>query len=191
MKIKHLFGAAALLVASATSSMAATYHIVGGFSGGQLGVVAFDLTITADFAGPWTNLTTSDGLTINSMTSSVVAGDPFPLTGPASGPLTYWYFKPGDALWISGGSYSSDFRATDFQFQISDFLKPGTQTATGFDTLASVNGLSRITNVTVSVTEIPDEQPSIVPLPAGGLLFLSGLVGLAALRGRKNCNAQI
>lgn len=46
---------------------------------------------------------TADGLTVNSLTSSVVSGNPFPLSGSGAGPLKFSYYPLGDNLTLSGG----------------------------------------------------------------------------------------
>lgn len=159
---------------SASSVLATTFNIVGSFSGGQLGDVSFDLTIDADFSSiifP----STDSGLTINSMTSSVVAGDPFPLTMP----LTYAY-GVDDRLLIGGGNPQIfPGNTTDFFFLIDD-LTSSPAVIQIVDTLASSTDIGRDLSGSVTVTEL-----NPVPLPAGGFLLLTGLLVVAVVRGRK------
>ncbi|WP_299970384.1 VPLPA-CTERM sorting domain-containing protein [uncultured Roseobacter sp.] len=186
MKINQFFTVAAVLLASATSGLAATYNIVGGFTGKELGDVAFDITITADFTkdlGP-----TRDGLTVNSLTSSVLAGDPFNLSGVWSGPLHYQYDAQYDLLDIFGGSFRGvSSEATDVFFTIVRLSQTNAWMTDPWNSVGSLSGtVDREGSPTsLSVTLIPNQSPSIVPLPAGGLLFLTGLAGFASLRLRR------
>ncbi|GAA3873994.1 VPLPA-CTERM sorting domain-containing protein [Celeribacter arenosi] len=173
MKIRHLIGAAAVLFASVTSSFAATYNVVGDFFGANLGDVSFDLTITADFSGNIAD--TSAGLTINSLTSTVVDLSAFP--------LQYNYNALGDEFAIGGGIIGLDDLRPDLLVIVSNFL-----TAPAFYHVIDVNDayFGSPTGGSLSVTEVP-----AVPLPAGGVLLLSGLVGFGALRRRKGRTAEV
>jgi hypothetical protein len=159
-----------------TSASAATYNVVGSFGGGQLGTVSFDLTIDGDFTSFIG--TTANGLTINSLSSST-AGTPFSLTGG----LGYAFFPDFDILVLGGlqddlGGLSAD--STDFYIRIIGFTSANpTFMFDLFDSLATTPALGFPRGIGVSVTEV-----SVVPLPAGGVLLLTGFAGLAGLRWR-------
>nr|WP_309502454.1 hypothetical protein [uncultured Roseovarius sp.] len=164
-----------MFVASATTLSAATYNVFGSFSGGQLGFVKFDFSVTGDFS---TDIPETDtGLIINSITSTVVGGDPFPVEGGYG----FRYYSTGDTLVFGGratevGGVSSGH--TDFRLLIRDLsAKPWISNLV--DSLDSESGLADLNTGTVTVTLAP------VPLPAGLPLLLSGLVGMAGLRMRK------
>ncbi|MEL7444316.1 MAG: VPLPA-CTERM sorting domain-containing protein [Pseudomonadota bacterium] len=175
MKFKALAAAACILFAGASAGSAATFNVVGGFSGGQLGDVAFDVTIDADFSADIAE--TSSGLAINSLTSSAVGG-----AFTVAGGLGYRYFLHADLLTIGGLSNGLDTLnvfETDFAFNVSDFLSSDPVNILAFDSIDSIANIKIATTSPVSVTEI-----TAVPLPAGFLLLLSGLGGLAAFKHR-------
>ncbi len=171
-KVFSILAAAVTATCLAVSGLAAaTYNIVGSFSGGQLGDVAFDLTVTADFSADIA--ATEAGLTINGMTSSVVAGNPFALTQP----LTYAYGFLTDRFVIGGfAPLIIPQTETDFAFLIDDFT--GTPTVvTIFDSLASQSdGIARDLTGTLAVTQL-----NPIPLPASAVLLLTGLFAAAGL----------
>ncbi|MDX1785798.1 MAG: hypothetical protein R3210_06685 [Roseovarius sp.] len=164
-----------MFVASATTLSAATYNVFGSFSGGQLGFVKFDFSVTGDFS---TDIPETDtGLIINSITSTVVGGDPFPVGGGYG----FRYYSTQDMLVFGGrasgvGGISSPY--TDFGLLIEDLsAKPWISKVV--DSLDSESGNAFPNIDTGTVTLAP------VPLPAGLPLLLSGLVGMAGLRMRK------
>lgn len=169
-------------LSSATS--AATYNIAGGASGGKLGNVVFDFTISNDFGATFSD--TSIGLTINTLTSSVVAGSPFPIAGG----LGYNYNSSIDRLNIGGlnaGTQNVVSFTNDFYFIINGFtgLSPSFG---GYADFRADSGFisSPFAFAFGSVTEIAP-----VPLPAGLPLLLAGLGGLAGLRLRKKRISQV
>jgi len=164
-----------MFVASATTLNAATYNVFGSFSGGQLGFVKFDFSVTGDFS---TDIPETDtGLIINSITSTVVGGDPFPIEGGYG----FRYYSTGDSLVFGGrksGVTGISGLDTDFGLLIRDLsAKPWISDLV--DSLDSESGYAFPNTDTFTVTLAP------VPLPAGLPLLLSGLVGMAGLRMRK------
>ena len=105
MKFANLaFAALVVLFGSwGTAASASTFNVVGGFSGGQLGEIAFDFNITNDFSASITP-STSAGLVVNSLTSSAVSGDPFPIAAGFS--IQYRYDFPVDRL-VLGTAFSN------------------------------------------------------------------------------------
>ncbi len=180
MTLKTLAAAACITLAVGSSACAATFNFVGGFSGGQLGDVSFDITIDADFSADIAE--TSDGLTVNSLTSSVVGGNPFPLAG---GPGYRFIFDKGRLI-FGGFSRTIDDaggRYNDFSVRIDQFQGRNTgqdpRIGVNIETAASQKHFGSATSAEVAVTEV-----SPVPLPAGGLLLLSAFGGVAALKRR-------
>lgn len=177
------FFAATVLSVSASVATAASFNIIGSFGGGQLGFVNFDVDITNVFDADI--LDTTDGLTINSSTSSVVAGDPFPI----SGGYGYSYVLSEDTLRIGGlsdGVGSSNSNNTDFIFRIRDF------TSSPFvdiviDSDASISQSNEFPpEFSVTVTGV-----NPVPLPAAGWLFVIVLGGLGGLGLMKRCKRRV
>ena len=158
----------------AASASAATYNIIGSYSGGQLGDVKFDITIDADFTSDI--FSTDAGLTINSLTSSVV--DPFLIAGG----LGYDFRASGGVLSIGGlksGANAIVFNTDDFRFVIRSFPSAPIFFAV-VDTRATTIGFASGLNAAVKVTDV-----SAVPLPAGGFLLLTGLLAAAGVGHRK------
>lgn len=151
---------------------AVTYNVVGGFSGGQLGQVDFDINIRSDFATSYSD--TNAGLTINSMTSSVVAGDPFSVFGGLgydfrdNGPV-YSFLNLG-GLGGEQGASGIAYATTDFSFTIYNFFTPTPSVWILGDTVAGLTGGGQPTSSFVRV--------SLVPLPASLPLLAVGILGL-------------
>lgn len=178
---------APLLMSVAPAQAAtSTLNFKGSFSGGQLGDVTFDFTITRDFSVrefSALNVITT-GLTINSITSSVVAGDPFPTTG--RGFFGYSYIpdtlRSGDLLDFGTDGAVFEFD-TGFNFRIEDisgtpsFLSISDSLAT--EPFTGEDMESGTTTLTVTDLTAP------VPLPASALLLLGALGGTLALKRRK------
>jgi hypothetical protein len=161
-----------------------TYGVVGSFSGGKLGHVAFDFVVTADFSANIFDST--DALTINSATSSVVAGDPFTVFGGYG--YTY-FFDLGDDQFIFGGLVNGvdtvASSTTDFYFAIKDFTKQSPFVILLADAYNFEDSVGFPTTSFVSVT-----LPAI-PLPAALPLVLTGLAVFAGLRMRQQRMAQV
>jgi hypothetical protein len=182
---------APLLISVAPAQAAtSTLNFKGSFSGGQLGDVTFDFTITRDFSvtefSARAEITT--GLTINSITSSVVAGDPFPVTGRGSSDPGFFGYsyefdtrRSGDLLEFGTDSAVFEFD-TGFRFQIVNIS--GTPSFGRIsDSLAALpftgEGMESGTT-TLTVTDLT----APVPLPASALLLLGALGGTALMRRR-------
>lgn len=132
MTLKTFAAAATMAILTATASSAATLNLVGGFSGGQLGDVAFDFTFSGDFTQDIA--ATSSGFTVNSFTSSVIAGNPFALTEA----LQFAYFVDSDVIQIGGGDPCCLlFKETDILFAIADFTTAAAHPGSVIDSLAS------------------------------------------------------
>ncbi|WP_299849193.1 hypothetical protein [uncultured Roseovarius sp.] len=170
--INRVLSIAALVFALPAAVSAATFNVAAVFGGGQLGIVNFDFTITADFTVDHTDETV--GLTVNSLTSPLFPGqDPFGLT---QNPIGFTYFSAVDRLIFGGGVVNSLAQSeTDFSIVIDDFLTPQF-VVTGRDSLASSPFVSGNLNIFATVTKV-----AAVPLPLGLPLLLSGLAGLAGL----------
>ena len=185
--LKHLFLSLAVVVASVSSAKAVTtYNISGSFSGGQLGLVSFDFDITADFSTGIGD--TSDGLVINTLTSTVVAGDPFLTTGSFSGPIQYQYYNTGgfDTLLLGGGDVSAvSGTATDFSILINN-LSTAPSIGSIVDSWSGSNDFAFPEQSDLTVTRV---EPDVIPLPAGGLLLMTGLLVAAGLGHRKKSAA--
>lgn len=175
MVIRKLFSAFLIWFFAASGGQAATFNIVGSFNGGQLGDVSFDIEITGDFTSDIAD--TASGLTINSLSSSVVGGDPFSV----SGGLEYTYTSVRDRLIIGGASNSVGRISgdeTDFLVVIFDLFN-SPRTLLAFDTYAQQTETSGDLRNSVKVEQV---SPSAVPLPASLPLLFAGVVGMAALR---------
>lgn len=173
MNIKTILAAACISLAGAAASASTmTYNVVGGFSGGQLGDVAFDLTITGDFSSDIEpSLGTTSGLTVNSLTSSLVPGDPFLV-------VAFGFGAPSNTL-IFGGIIS-DFNGiiddtTDLYVGITGFTSGSASLFFANDTLSTSRGIG-FPSGSVAVTEVAP-----IPLPASVFFLLAGLAGLGAV----------
>ncbi|WP_424930270.1 hypothetical protein [Amaricoccus tamworthensis] len=178
---KQILGAIfAFILSTPASAAVKTYDIVGQFSGGQLGTVNFDFSIANDFTQDIN--TTSSGLVVNSLTSSVVSGDPFPLTAT---PVQYYYSSSSDVILIGGGEpfYVSRFD-TDFLIWISGFTSAVPNYVLTRDSLESQYSSAYATsrNVTVSTpTPVPEISAT------GSLATTAALTAIMVfLRGRRN-----
>jgi hypothetical protein len=174
--MRSLIATTCIMIASATTLSAATYNVVGGFIGGQLGTVSIDVTITGDFSANISD--TSSGLVINSLKSSVVGGDPFSVAGG----LAFSYNTASDGFSLGGAAFAVfgvDPNTTDFLFSFSGLVNGP---ASGFLVVDSYSGLPNLGN--------PSEffgggQLAAIPLPAGFPFLLAGLASLVGLRMRK------
>ncbi len=171
-RIRRFLGVVALALMLPATASAATVNLAVSFTGGQLGDVSVDVTITADFSVSQFNQTV--GFTVNSMTSSVFPGqDPFPLS---VGPLAFSYNRAFDVLTVGGGSPGTIAGVTtDIAITVFDFTTGPAEVFVD-DTLASIPGFPSATVISSKLTRIP-----AVPLPAGLPLLLSGLFGLFGL----------
>lgn len=193
INIRQIFSVAILALGITSSpAMAATYNIVGGFSGGQLGNVAFDIKITNDFPRDSNIAYTTNGLTVISLTSSVFPGqDPFPLT---TGSLGYSYDSYNDHLKIGGSCGSGLFYSflnctneTDFTFGIFGALDRRPLGVYAEDSLATKSRYGYFLADYITSSNLP----GVVPLPAGVILLFSGLMCFGGLRlGRKKTPLQ-
>lgn len=159
-----------------TAVNAATISVQGSYGGGQLGDVAFDLTVSNDFSGDIADTTV--GLTVNSLSSSVV-GDPF----IPDGGLAYRYTADVDAFSIGGlnlGVFGLFGDATDFLITICSFTGPSPVLCSASDTTASSSGITGFLTDDGFTAVV-----SSVPISAGFPLLLTGLAGMAGLRMRK------
>jgi hypothetical protein len=168
--MKHLrswlaaFAACATLGATAAVE-AATYNIVGGFDGGQLGLVTFDITISADFTADITD--TTDGLTIHALTARPEGG------------LGYGYRTANDSLRLGGllpSVAAVNTLTTDFSLVIDNF-----RTApefVGIDSRAGTPSFGSLTTIFAKINEV--DAP--VPLPAALPMLAGALAGLAMMR---------
>ena len=189
------FAAASLGLSSATASSASlhdsfasgtifTYDIEGSFSGGELGDVDFDFTLKGDFTSSIPSRFSD--ITINKLTSSVVAGDPIPL----SSALTFVYTKSlsSDVLTISpspsnnlSASYGTNFVRMQFlNFStapvLSDLLDSAAPSLT--------YGTPTMNRFSVTLSDVV--IPAVVPLPATLPMLITGLLaGLFCARQRK------
>ena len=178
--IRSLMAALFVSMVSVTIVNAATYNISGSFSGGQLGTVNFDFDVTADFTANIMN--SPSGLSINSITSTMVSGDPFPIAGG----YVYSYVVNTDTFSFGGlanGVNGINSTMNDFHAMISDFTtNPSIYIE---DTLSSQSDIGFPSSGTVAVKALAP-----VPLPAGLPLLLSGLAGVAGLRMRRKRRAS-
>ncbi len=170
--INRVLSIAALVFALPAAASAATFNVAGVFGGGQLGIVNFDFTVTADFTVDHTDETV--GFTVNSLTSPLFPGqDPFGLT---QNPIAFTYFSAVDRLIFGGGVVTSLAQSeTDFSIVIAGILTPQF-VITGRDSLASSPFLSGNLNIFATITKV-----AAVPVPMGLPLLLSGIAGLAGL----------
>jgi hypothetical protein len=173
--MRKIIASTFLIFATATSSLATTYNIVGGFSGGQLGDVSFDLNLEADFAQSHLNETA--GLTILSLTSSMFPGDdPFDLVDA----LGFTYDNVGDYLLLGPlGVSMVTGSANDFFFEILGFTGP-TPTVDRITDSISTNWAIENPNGFADVSLV-----SPVPISASLPLLLTGFATLAGIRLRK------
>ena len=215
--MKIVLVSALMACMSAGIASSATFNIVGSFSGGQLGDVEFDIDIDLEafvaslsVPNPYghTGIRQNDtdiGITVNSLTSSEVPGNPFVLGDG----LGYNYLHISDNLRIGGlhaGISGLDTTTEDFLFDIYNFSTvSGLVEARATDSISTLPGwagsvgVAGALNATAIVTRtssapIPDilTQPvpigvgAEVPLPAGLPLLATGILGLAGLRSRVN-----
>ncbi len=183
MILRNMLRIAALIIAAGTAQMAtaATYQFTGGWSGGKLGTVEFDITITADFTTPIMNGTA--GLTISKLTSSVLGGDFVP-----DGGLGYTNYPTYDWFYIGGlvtGVTGVLSNTTDFTLSIYNYANgPTIRDYNVADSLSGKPGLGDPSQTSLQVTLVPP-PPAPVPLPASGLLLIAGLGGMAGAGYRK------
>lgn len=177
---KNVIIAAAIAVGTSSAASAATYSIVGGFSGGELGDVAFDFTVTNDFSVDIAD--TASGLTLNSLTSTVEPS----LVTTLSGGLGYSYVSASDLFEFGGLGFRIQgygLGTNDFILSILNFNSNSPSVSRLFDVAA--------TSTDISGAQVTSLDVSVVPLPAGLPLLLTGLAGFGVLRLRKKRAAQV
>ena len=181
MKLKTLAASVALLVATATSGYAATFDIVGSWSDSNFGDVTFDFTVEGDFSQ---NIASTTAFTANDFTSSAGTVNPLPT-------LTAFviYDIVNDNLQIS--SFGQFVDGLNFRFRISDFTsQPLGQAFDSVNLDVSTDNSENFRNSIATATTVtavlrPEPPVPAVPLPAGGLLLLTGLAGVVGLKRRK------
>lgn len=171
--------AATLGLGLATSSEAAilNYNIAGTWSGGEMGNVVFDFTVEFDDSASFNNQTA--GLTVNTFTSSVIAGDPVTLsTSFHSGAYAFNFNKAADQLRFGGGEVSAvSDQDTDFTIVLYSFSQPWAS-AFIIDSIAGNGTFAAELPNTLTVTNLA----APIPLPASALLLLGALGGTALMR---------
>ena len=182
MKLKTLAASVALLVATATSGYAATFDIVGSWSDSNFGDVTFDFTVEGDFSQNIPNVSTA--FTANDFTSSAGTVNPLStLTAFVS------YNVANDSLQIS--SFGQFVDGLNFRMRISDFTsQPLGQAFDSVNLDVSTDNSENFRNSIATATTVtavlrPEPPVPAVPFPAGGLLLLTGLAGVAGLKRRK------
>ena len=177
-KITALAFAIILGLPSVSEAATQRLNIQSSFSGGELGDVALDVTITHDFSLDAEDITA--GVVVNGLTSSVVPGNPIILGDPAPFPVGFDYSVVFDTLIIGAGDVNGiTTPATDFVFVVRDLLTAPIVVAI-FVSEFTQGGSSAlgVNDALVTVTELP----APVPLPFGAWMMLSGLGVFSALR---------
>lgn len=154
---------------SAASAAPVTYNFVGAFDSSPLGDVNFDFTVSFEDTEPVTD--TDNGLTVNSLTSTNVSGDPFIST-------IFSFDNSFNIIFFGAGNNARNvLQDADPDFLIAYNFEDGVWGAAGRVGDSSSSG----TNRDLTVTEV-----SPIPLPAAGWMLLAGVAGLGVMaRGRK------
>jgi hypothetical protein len=154
---------------SAASAAPVTYNFDGAFSSTALGNVNFDFTVSFDDALSVTD--TDNGLTVNSLTSTIVSGDPFTST------TKYSFDASTNIIRFGAGDFARDF----LQDATTDFF-----VAYDFDDGASgVGGRNGDTSSSGSIISLEVTEVAPVPLPAAGWMLLAGIGGLGVMARRR------
>ena len=169
-----------LLVILAFSSIApasaATFDIQGSWTGGEFGLVTYDITITGDFSGNISETLVDS----SSFTSSTI----MPLNESNFSGVGFNYSTLGSVLTIGGlngtlnGVGNSTASRTDFEISIADFLT-GPRVISLF-TIDQRSFVAASTPLSLTTSEV-----NAVPIPASGVLLFSCL-GFLALRARSH-----